>query len=115
MYICRRITSVFYLVTYDFKISNYTLCISSDREKIRAVVGEEKALREENLRLQRRLVREVERREAISRQLSESESSLEMEDERIFNERCRHTSSPTPYSPSPTRRSLSPACKYMTS
>ena len=91
------------------------LYVSSDREKIRAVVGEEKALREENLRLQRRLVREVERREAISRQLSESESSLEMEDERIFNERCRHTSSPTPYSPSPTRRSLSPACKYMTS
>jgi coiled-coil domain-containing protein 6 len=90
-------------------------CVIIDREKIRAVVIEEKALREENVRLQRRLMREVEKREAISRQLSESESSLEMEDERMFNERYRHASSPTPYSPSPTRRSLSPACKYIRS
>ena len=50
---------------------------------MRALVGEEKALREENMRLQRRLLREMERREMLSRQLSESESSLEMEDERF--------------------------------
>ena len=57
------------------------LC-STDTVKMRALVGEEKALREENMRLQRRLLRETERREMLSRQLSESESSLEMEDER---------------------------------
>ena len=75
---------------------------------MKAIVDEEKALKEENIRLQRRLIREVERREAISRQLSESESSLEIEDERHFNERYKHGSSPAPYSPSPTHRSLSP-------
>ena len=32
--------------------------------------------------MQRKLLREMERREALSRQLSESESSLEMDDER---------------------------------
>ena len=64
-------------------------------------------LREENLRLQRRLLRETERREQLSRQLSESESSLEMDEERQFNERARFAGSPVSYSPSPTRRSLS--------
>lgn len=39
-------------------------------------------MREENMRLQRKLQREMERREALCRQLSESESSLEMDDER---------------------------------
>ena len=39
-------------------------------------------MREENIRLQRKLQREMERREALCRQLSESESSLEMDDER---------------------------------
>lgn len=39
-------------------------------------------MREENVRLQRKLQREMERREALCRQLSESESSLEMDDER---------------------------------
>lgn len=41
-------------------------------------------MREENMRLQRKLQREMERREALCRQLSESESSLEMDDERYF-------------------------------
>ena len=63
-------------------------------------------LREENLRLQRRLLRETERREQLSRQLSESESSLEMDEERQFNERARYAGSPVSYSPSPTRRFL---------
>ena len=44
--------------------------------------SEEHNLREENLRLQRKLLLEMERREQLSRQLSESESSLEMDDER---------------------------------
>lgn len=41
-------------------------------------------MREENIRLQRKLQREMERREALCRQLSESESSLEMDDERYM-------------------------------
>ena len=46
---------------------------------------EEHQLREENIRLQRKLFLEMERREALSRQLSESESSLEMDEERQVN------------------------------
>ncbi|XP_065911904.1 coiled-coil domain-containing protein 6-like isoform X2 [Dysidea avara] len=84
------------------------------REKIQALEDEERSLKEENVRLQRKLLREMERREALSRQLSESESSLEMDDERHFNEIAtgkviRVVSSPAPYSPSPTRRSISPS------
>ena len=51
---------------------------------------EEKQVREENLRLQRRLQIEMERREALCRHLSESESSLEMEEERVVNEIMLH-------------------------
>ena len=60
---------------------NCLLCMI-DREKIQALEDEERSLKEENVRLQRKLLREMERREALSRQLSESESSLEMDDER---------------------------------
>lgn len=75
--------------------------------------SEESTLREENVRLQRKLLLEMERREQLSRQLSESESSLEMDDERHFNEaahsssgfRDRAISSPIPY---PTHRPKSP-------
>lgn len=49
---------------------------------------EERHMREENLRLQRKLQREMERREALCRQLSESESSLEMDDERCVFSSC---------------------------
>lgn len=54
----------------------------SDSEKMAQYLEEERHMREENLRLQRKLQREMERREALCRQLSESESSLEMDDER---------------------------------
>ena len=47
-----------------------------------ALMEEEKHVKEENLRLQRKLQMETERREALCRHLSESESSLEMDDER---------------------------------
>merc|ERR1719510_2557423 len=47
---------------------------------------EEKEIKDENLRLQRRLQLEMERREALCRHLSESESSIEMEEERAYNE-----------------------------
>jgi len=77
---------------------------------------EEHQLKEENIRLQRKLFLEMERREALSRQLSESESSLEMDEERHFNElaaqgaplRDRAISSPIPY-PSQPHRPKSPA------
>lgn len=45
---------------------------------------EERHIREENLRLQRKLQMEIERREQLCRHLSESESSLEMDDERYL-------------------------------
>lgn len=87
------------------------------QEKLHKYANEEKQIREENLRLQRKLQLEVERREALCRQLSESETSLEIEDERHFNEmtsfggnvRPRGRSSPIPYNPSPSAsRPLSP-------
>jgi len=43
---------------------------------------EERQIREENVRLQRKLQLEIDRREQLCRHLSESESSLEMDDER---------------------------------
>ncbi|XP_048026020.1 coiled-coil domain-containing protein 6b [Megalobrama amblycephala] len=86
-------------------------------EKRAQYIEEERHMREENIRLQRKLQREVERREALCRQLSESESSLEMDDERYFNEmsaqglRPRTVSSPIPYSPS-SSRPISPGLSY---
>ncbi|CAG0890901.1 unnamed protein product [Darwinula stevensoni] len=86
-------------------------------EKMQQYALEEKQIRDENVRLQRRLMMEKERREALCRNLSESESSLEMEEERVFNEmasqgvvRPRTVSSPIPYiCPSPNAsRPLSP-------
>ncbi|XP_071808127.1 coiled-coil domain-containing protein 6-like isoform X2 [Asterias amurensis] len=85
------------------------------QERMNHLVQEEREIKEENLRLQRKLLLEQERREALSRHLSESESSLEMDDERQFNEmavhgslRPRTISSPIPYSPNPNRP-ISPA------
>ncbi|XP_075232782.1 coiled-coil domain-containing protein 6-like [Lycorma delicatula] len=89
-------------------------------EKMERYAKEERNIREENIRLQRKLQMEVERREALCRHLSESESSLEMEEERHYNEfavsggnisnvRNRTVSSPVPYNPSPSSsRPLSP-------
>ena len=94
-------------VHYDNVIRMTSSRCNADREKVQQITEEERALREENLRLQRRLLRETERREQLSRQMSESESSLEMDEERQFNERARFAGSPVSYSPSPTRRSES--------
>lgn len=68
------------------------------KENMAKIIREEKAIKDENVRLQRRLQMEVDRREALCRHLSESESSLEMDDERHFNEssRVRTVSSPIP-------------------
>ncbi|XP_064638623.1 coiled-coil domain-containing protein 6-like [Lineus longissimus] len=95
-------------------------------EKMANLMQEERHIREENMRLQRKLQMEIDRREALCRHLSESESSLEMDDERHFNEmtkdtstqsnvvRPRTVSSPIPYQ-TPTAgpaRPLSPGLNY---
>ncbi|XP_076440347.1 coiled-coil domain-containing protein 6-like isoform X2 [Babylonia areolata] len=87
-------------------------------EKMAQFAQEERHIREENLRLQRRLQLEMERRENLCRHLSESESSLEMDDERHFNEmtkqhetgivRPRTVSSPIPYGSTSQPRPMSP-------
>ncbi|XP_055609705.1 coiled-coil domain-containing protein 6 [Uranotaenia lowii] len=66
--------------------SNLAAAEKENKEKSQQFAQEEKCIRDENKRLQRKLQLEVERREALSRQLSESESSLEFEEERLFNE-----------------------------
>lgn len=90
-------------------------------DKMAQYALEEKQIREENIRLQRKLHMEMERREALCRHLSESESSLEMDEERHFNEMTSHgqsvrprtVSSPIPYNPSPSSsRPLSPGLNY---
>ncbi|XP_018321083.1 coiled-coil domain-containing protein 6 [Agrilus planipennis] len=92
-----------------------TLAISQQEhaQKMQRFAQEERCIREENLRLQRKLQLEVERREALCRHLSESESSLEMEEERHYNEQVlggrAHAISPIPPNPSPSQsRPLSP-------
>lgn len=63
-------------------------------KKLQQFAQEEKSIREENARLQRKLKQEVERREALCRHLSESESSLEMDEERFYNENILATGAP---------------------
>lgn len=82
-------------------VHNEYVCVKVERdhkENMAKLVREEKLIKDENVRLQRRLQMEVDRREALCRHLSESESSLEMDDERHFNEstRVRTISSPIP-------------------
>jgi len=114
-----------------------TVAELNNQKKMLEYSKEEKHIREQNLRLQRKLQLEMERREALCRHLSESESSLEMEEERVVNEmmlsggqghpitnvhRSRTLSSPIPGpypgqppapSPSPTlSRPLSPGLNY---
>lgn len=92
---------------------NLSAAEKDTNQKLQKFANEERSIREENLRLQRKLQVEVERREALCRQLSESESSLEMDEERFYNEninfasRQRTISSPVPHSPS-SSRPLSP-------
>ena len=64
------------------ELSSNSFDMPSDNKKMMMFEKEEHQLKEENIRLQRKLVLEMERREALSRQLSESESSLEMDEER---------------------------------
>lgn len=96
--------------------SNLAAAQKESNQKTQQFAHEEKCIREENLRLQQKLQAEVERREALCRHLSESESSLEMDEERFYNEnhyntlanhRQRTISSPVPHSPS-SSRPLSP-------
>lgn len=91
------------------------------KEKIVQYAEEERHIREENLRLQRKLQMEIERREQLCRHLSESESSLEMDDERHFNEMSkvigagswtRPVSSPIPVQSSGASRPMSPGMHF---
>lgn len=66
--------------------ANLSAAQKETNKKMQQFAQEEKTIREENLRLQRKLQLEVERREALCRHLSESESSLEMDEERFYNE-----------------------------
>lgn len=94
--------------------SNLMAAQKETNQKMQQFAQEEKTIREENVRLQQKLQAEVERRERLCRHLSESESSLEMDEERFYNEnfnmsnhRQRTISSPVPNSPS-SSRPLSP-------
>jgi len=53
-----------------------------DQESMERYAEEERQIRQENVRLQRKLQMEIERREQMCRRLSESESSIEMDEER---------------------------------
>ena len=79
--------------------------------EVEALIHTERYLRDENTKLSRKLVREVDRREALTKQLSASETSVEIEDEKHFHERHRYSCTSSP-SLSP-RRSMSPACKFL--
>jgi len=99
-------------------------------QKMARYAQEERHVREENIRLQRKLQMEIDRREALCRHLSESESSLEMDDERHFNEMTKHrqsgeftvpqqaasrprtVSSPIPVQSPGSSRPLSPGHQY---
>ncbi len=54
----------------------------NQQKKIDQLILEEQNAKNENLRLQRKLQVEIDRREQLYKQLSESESSLEMDEER---------------------------------
>lgn len=88
----------------------------SDSEKMAQYLEEERHMREENLRLQRKLQREMERREALCRQLSESESSLEMDDERFASLPLPVTHTPSiPPVPGDPVLSYAPAPRHQSS
>lgn len=60
--------------------------------KVAKLIVEEQNGKKENLRLQRKLQVEVDRRQQLYKQLSESESSLEMDEERALNQRIKSNS-----------------------
>lgn len=69
-----------------------SLAEENHRKKIEEVLLEENKARQENLRLQKKLQLEIDRREELHRQWSESESSLEMDEERVLNEKFKSSS-----------------------
>jgi len=56
--------------------------LAVDQESMERYAEEERQIRQENIRLQRKLQMEIERREQLCRRLSESESTIEMDEER---------------------------------
>lgn len=66
-----------------YRLRQQVTNLRADHERRTAELEtEEKLIREENSRLQKRLEQEIERREILRSHLSQSESSLEMDDER---------------------------------
>jgi hypothetical protein len=58
-------------------------------KKINELILDEQNAKNENVRLQRKLQVEVDHRQQFYRQLSESESSLEMDEERALNQKMK--------------------------
>jgi len=84
------LTFTFYRFLTQLSLQSWSIqCLwlhLSDKEKMVQFAEEERQVREENVRLQRKLQMEIERREQLCRHLSESESSLEMDDERCIRQ-----------------------------
>ncbi|CAF3915372.1 unnamed protein product [Rotaria sp. Silwood1] len=59
------------------------------KKKLEQLILDEQNAKDENLRLQRKLQIEVDRREQLYKQLSESESSLEIDEERALNQKIK--------------------------
>jgi len=66
------------------------MSLTVDQESMERYAEEERQIRQENIRLQRKLQMEIERREQLCRRLSESESSIEMDEERCVILYCWH-------------------------
>lgn len=89
------------------------------KEQIEGILLEEQTVKNENLRLKRKLQIEVDRREELYRKLSESESSIEMDEERVLNQKIKFHSkqeqqrtnslSSSPYNLVRSRTASSPA------
>ena len=72
-----------------FVLVCFTVSFVADARKLQEVGKEEIALKAEKLLLERKLAREKERSNALNKQLSESESSLEIDDERLLQSVAR--------------------------
>ncbi|UJR10879.1 hypothetical protein I4U23_015066 [Adineta vaga] len=79
------------------------------QKKLKDILQDDQNARNENLRLQRKLQVEVDRREQLYRQLSESESSLEMDEERALNQKIKSNSK---YEPSRISSSSSSSSQH---
>ena len=59
-------------------------------KKMEELRTDEQNIKNENLRLQRKLQVEIDRRKEFYQRLSESESSIEMDEERVWNQKLKN-------------------------